>query len=203
MAIAAVVTINTAAYLLVNAQPLRTPTLLPVTALDQWIGWHAWTIWPYWLLLAMNPFLALCIRQRRLLLATLRAYALAMGINFVVWIAWPTSIVRAALPEGLDGATRLAWQALHALDAPNNCFPSGHITIPVVVMAGVIAQHPRARRWLWLPLLLFPSILTTDQHYFVDLVGGLATALIGIALVGQALWRPAASPAWVQAPTKP
>ncbi|MBB1060328.1 phosphatase PAP2 family protein [Marilutibacter spongiae] len=188
LAIVAVVCLNTALYLLINAHPTRPPTLLPVTALDQAVGWHAWTIWPYWLLLCINPFLALGLRSKAVLWATFKSYALAMGLNMLVWLAWPTRILRHALPDALDGATRWAWELLYALDEPYTCFPSGHITIPVVVMIAFAAQHPASRRWIWLPALLFPTIMTTGQHYAIDLLGGAATALAGTWWAG--LWGP-------------
>jgi hypothetical protein len=186
-AVIAMVTVNTLVYLLINAHPTREPVLLPITWLDEALGYHAWTIWPYWLLLAINPFLAVAIREQRILLATLRAYVLAMGLNIAVWLAWPTHIVRDAIPEGLGGATRGAWQLLYALDEPNTCFPSGHITIPCVVMAGFLAQYPGATRWIWMVALLFPTIVTTGQHYAIDLFAGMATAVAGIALAGRPL----------------
>jgi len=187
LAVIAMVTFNTGIYLLVNAHPTREPLVLAATWLDDALGRHAWTIWPYWLLLAINPFLALAIREQRMLLATLRAYVVAMGLDIAVWLAWPTRIARDALPAGLDPLTRGAWELLYALDQPNTCFPSGHITIPCVVMAGFVAQYPQARRWIWMVALLFPTIVTTGQHYAVDLFAGMATALIGIALAGRPL----------------
>lgn len=186
-AVAAMVTVNTLVYLAINAHPTREPAPLPITWLDDALGRHAWTIWPYWLLLVINPFLAVAIREQRILLATLRAYLAAMGLNIAVWLAWPTHILRGALPAGLDPLTRDAWQVLYALDEPNTCFPSGHITIPCVVMAGFLAQYPQGRRWIWIVVLLFPTIVTTGQHYAIDLFAGMLTALAGIALAGQPL----------------
>ncbi|GAB3357220.1 phosphatase PAP2 family protein [Lysobacter tyrosinilyticus] len=184
LAVTTMVTVNTLIYLLINANPTRTPALLPVTWLDHALGRHAWTIWPYWLLLVINPFFAVAIRERTILLASLRAYVAAMGLNIVVWLAWPTRILRETLPQGMDSLTQGAWNLLYALDAPNNCFPSGHITIPCVVMAGFVAQYPDARRWIWIVALLFPAIITTGQHYAIDLFAGMLTAVAGIALAG-------------------
>jgi hypothetical protein len=186
-AVTSMVTVNTLVYLLINAHPTREPMLLATTWLDDALGRHAWTIWPYWLLLVINPFLAMAIRERHVLLATLRAYLAAMSLNVIVWLAWPTHILRNALPDGLDPLTRGAWHLLYALDEPNTCFPSGHITIPCVVMAGFLAQYPQARRWIWIVALLFPTIVTTGQHYAVDLFAGMLTALVGIVLAGRPL----------------
>src|SRR5688500_3684162 len=65
--------------------------------------------------------------------------------------------------------------------------PSGHITIPCVVLAGFLAQYPGATRWIWMVALLFPTIVTTGQHYAIDQFAGMATAFAGIALAGRPL----------------
>jgi len=182
--------INSALYLGINAYPLSEPRLLPYTALDTALGRHAWTIWPYWLLLLAGPALVLAIRERRYLRATLRAYAVAIALNIAIWLLWPTRIQRPPLPQGLDPLTEAAWCCLHALDGVNNCFPSGHITIPAIAAAGFGAQFPRLRPWVWPALIaLAPSVITTGQHYAWDIAGGLATATLGLLLAGTPLWR--------------
>lgn len=184
----ALTALNSALYLVTNAYPLSTPRLLPTGAIEAWLGFHAWTIWPYWALLLMAPVLALGIRTRALLGATLTAYAIALTLNVTVWIAWPTRLPRVALEGPLDPATAAAWRLLLALDRDTNCFPSGHVTVPLVIAAGYCAQHPSARRWLpALLLVLLPSVITTGQHYAVDVLGGAATAAIGLVLGGRAL----------------
>jgi hypothetical protein len=190
------IAINSVLYLCSNAWPLRTPVRLPLNAIDAALGWHAWTIWPYWLLLLLGPAMALCLRERRLIIATVRAYALALAMNFAIWSAWPTRISASRLlPDGLDPLTALAWRLLYALDGPNNCFPSGHVTIPLVIAAGFCAQYPRARRWVWpLLLVLLPSVVATGQHYSWDVLGGAATAGIGLLVAGRQL-RSSVSPA--------
>lgn len=191
----ATMTIATVFYLAINTYPLREPRLLPLTFIDEWIGWQAWTIWPYWLLLFTGPALLLSIRERGLLLATLRAYAIAMSLNAAIWLAWPTRMLRSGLPEGMNPFTAFAWHCLYALDDVNNCFPSGHITIPAVVAVGAGLQYPRARPWIWLTLIaLAPSVISTGQHYAWDIAGGLVTATIGLLLAGVPLWRPGAAP---------
>jgi hypothetical protein len=178
--------INGALYLLTNAHPLHPPVLLPSNVVDLALGWHAWTIWPYWLLLALAPAMAVGLRDRWIAGATLRAYALALGLNLAAWTIWPTRILRSALPQGLDPATDAAWQLLYALDAPNNCFPSGHVTLPLVIAVGFGLQYPRTRRWLWPPLLLLlPTVVTTGQHYSWDILGGATTAVMGWVVAGR------------------
>lgn len=192
----ALTAINSALYLCSNAWPLRAPARLPVNAIDAALGWHAWTIWPYWLLLLLGPAMALCLRERRFIDATVRAYVVALAMNFAIWSAWPTRVAATRLlPDGIDPITSAAWRLLYALDGPNNCFPSGHVTIPLVIGAGFCAQYPRARYWAWpLLLVLLPSVVTTGQHYSWDVLGGAATAAIGL-LVARRRVRTSVSPA--------
>jgi hypothetical protein len=186
----ALTVVNSALYLLLNTHSASAAIALPPTAIDAWVGWHAWTIWPYWLLLVLGPAMALGLRDRPILEATLRAYAVALAINLAIWSVFPTAIVRDVLPSGLDAGTHAAWALLYALDGPGNCFPSGHVTIPLVVAAGFGAQYPKTRWLLWpLLVLLLPSVLSTGQHYSWDVLGGMATAGAGLAMAGRPLWR--------------
>lgn len=188
--VAALALVNSALYIGSNAYPLREPIMMPHNTLDLTLGWHAWTIWPYWLLLVLAPVLALQIRQARLLHATLRAYAVALLTNVAIWLAWPTKIVRHAIADTLDPATAAAWRLLYMLDGTGNCFPSGHVTIPLVIATGLCAQYPQARRWVWIAIaILLPSVVTTGQHSSWDVLGGAATAAFGIRVASPDLLR--------------
>lgn len=179
--VAVAIVVNTAIYLAINHYPLRTPRTLSRGLLDAWLGLHPWTIWPYWGLLLLAPVFALSIRRTALLRATLHAYVVAFALNAAIWLTWPTRLPRETLPSGLDPLTHAAWRLLLTLDADTNCFPSGHVTLPVVIGAGFCVQHPRhAPAAILLVAALVPSIVTTGQHYAIDALGGLATALVGL-----------------------
>lgn len=181
--VASAVALNGAVYLAINARVPADARVVPVTWLDRALGWHAWTIWPYWLLLLLAPAMALGIRSRDLFTATLRAYAVALALNVSIWLAYPTRLARTAGPDGLDAATASAWRLLHALDGPGTCFPSGHLTLPIVIGAGFALQWPRLAPAMWLSIaMLAPSVVTTGQHVLLDVVGGAATAFAGLAL---------------------
>ncbi len=188
--VAASALVNGVLYVGSNAFPLRVPVVLQRNGLDIALGWHAWTIWPYWLLLALAPVLALQIRDVRILHATLRAYAVALLANLAIWLSWPTQLARRAIPDTLDPATATAWRLLYALDGPGNCFPSGHVTIPLVIATGFCAQYPQARRWVWIAFtVLLPSVVSTGQHSSWDILGGAATAAFGLWVASPALLR--------------
>ncbi|WP_133499541.1 phosphatase PAP2 family protein [Cognatilysobacter terrigena] len=181
--VALAVAVNSAIYLAINHRQPSGATVIEPSALDMALGRHAWTIWPYWLLLLLAPAFALAISERRVFVATMRAYVVALMLNVALWLSVPTRLPRVPLPDGLDAATSSAWRLLLALDAPGNCFPSGHVTLPIVIATGFTTQYPRYARAAWLSIaVLLPSVVTTGQHVVADVIGGLATALFGLAL---------------------
>lgn len=193
--VAVAVALNGALYMGINQRSSRIAHEMALSAFDLTLGRPAWTIWPYWLLLLLAPAMALAIPGRRLFFATLRAYAVSICINASFWLALPTRLARPALPPGLDPATAWAWRALRLLDGPGNCFPSGHITLPLVIAAGFSLQHPRTGRFAWLAIaLLAPSVVTTGQHVVLDIAGGAATALAGLVITRHPILRRWASP---------
>jgi hypothetical protein len=182
---------NSLLYLWVNHSPPSTPTQLAPTWLDRHVPFMLWTIWPYALLLLSDAVLPLFFQSRWHFLRMLRAYAVAIALNFTVWSLYPTCLPRPTLPQDASGATLWLYQTMMGLDQPNCCFPSGHITIPTVLVWALGQEQPKLRPYLWAGLaLLAPSILTTHQHIAADLAGGLTTAAVGATF---AVWstRPA------------
>jgi membrane-associated phospholipid phosphatase len=171
----------TSSYLLINYIPLREPLPLWQSSFDIWLAFLPWTIWPYILLLLTDFFFPLMIADRRLFKVTMRAYAFTAMISFTVWALFPTTLPRADMMTTGDSLSEVTYRLLIAVDPPNNCFPSGHISIPTVLFWALAKQWPRWRGILWLSFgLLSLTILTTKQHYVVDLFGGLIAGFIGL-----------------------
>jgi hypothetical protein len=178
--------VNTAGYLLLNQHPLRPPSPLPLSFADRVIPFLPWTVWPYALLLLSDVALPLLLRTRRVFRDMLVAYGAAIPLNFLGWACFPTTYPRPAAPAA-SSLTGAAYALLVAVDTPACCFPSGHITIPALACWGVGREQPGLRPYLYGAFaLLALSVLTTKQHYVVDVLGGLGTALAGVAL---ARWR--------------
>jgi membrane-associated phospholipid phosphatase len=174
--------INTFGYLVANEYPLFARRHLPLTPVDHAIPFLVWTIWPYAMLLLTDLAFPFLVRGRAVLHRMLLAYGLAMGANFFVWWLFPTTIARPSLPAEAS-LSAAAYRLLVWIDGAGNCFPSGHVTIPAVGVWALSREWPRYRAMLWLALALFSlSILTTKQHYVADLLGGFATAMLGIAV---------------------
>ena len=166
-------------YQATNRYHLYTPASLPSTAIDHAIPFWTWTVVPYFLLIG-GMYLPALVSSVPLFKRTLAAITVGLLIIYTIFFLWPTTYPRPPLPEGtafFDDWYR--W--LTVIDTPANCFPSGHITAPAIGCWAVSKQYPR---WRWLIWLLFIplslTILTTKQHYVWDLLGGLATAIIGV-----------------------
>lgn len=172
--------INGFGYMYLNHTPPIPPTALPMTWVDHAVPFMAWTVWPYLFLLALDFILPFVIRSATLFFETIRAYVIAMTLNFSVWIMYPTTYPRPPL-SSVESLSEKIYAAMITLDTPVNCFPSGHITIPTVLLWAVLREHPRHRFMVWTAFLIMSfSIVTTKQHYIIDYVGGLMTAGFGI-----------------------
>jgi membrane-associated phospholipid phosphatase len=176
--------VNSAGYWWLNHN-LRAPEQLPLTALDRATPFLPWTMWPYLALFVSDVILPLALRNRRVFHDVVFAYVIAILSNVVIWNLIPTTYPRPPPPSG-SSITDAAFRIMVSLDTPNVCFPSGHITIPAVGCWGLVREHPRLRGAVWTTFaLLSLTVLTTKQHYAVDLLGGFGTALFGIAVVAR------------------
>jgi len=185
--------VNAAGYLLLNHFPPREPAYLPLTAVDVATPFLVWTTWAYAVLLLSDIALPMCIRDTRVFNDAVRAFFVVLAVNLSVWSVFPTTYPRPPPPQG-DSLSEQFYRLLVAADRPTNCFPSSHIAIPALSLWALSREHPRKAPWMWALYVLFAlSILTTKQHYLVDLFGGLGVAAIAI-IVSMALRRRAGTP---------
>jgi membrane-associated phospholipid phosphatase len=182
-------------YLLSNQFPVFTPRELPLSVVDRALPFWTWSVVPYFILIG-GMYLTAFVHDRRQFSVALRATVLAVALNNLVFLLWPTTYPRPLAEAGTDFYH--AWyQFLIAVDTPANCFPSAHITAPAIGCWALGQQFPRWRWVIWLVFIPFAlSILTTKQHYVVDLFGGLLTAAIGVFVAKNWGARQAARSPW-------
>ena len=174
--------IQTALYLTLNHHPPFPSRELPLTVVDRAVPFWTWTVWLYLMLLSCDLLLPLLIRRRAVMPRLIVAHLSAMSLAFLTFLFLPTRYPRPAPPDG-DNVHAIVYRLLTDLDSPECCFPSGHIIVPVLGCWAVWRDGNRWRGWLAALLcVLAPSILTTKQHYFWDLIGGLAAAAIGVSI---------------------
>jgi membrane-associated phospholipid phosphatase len=167
-----------AGYLLSNRFPLAPVSRLPMTWIDLIVPFWPATGWIY---AAQYPFMIWAFfsfddpdRRIRFLYACLLMQAMAVTI-FLIWpIAYPREqFVTPPGTHAINEALVIFWRTL---DAPTNCLPSLHVSGAVLCisafMTGKASRH--FRKSLVCAFLCSASTLTFKQHYFVDVLAGLA-----------------------------
>ncbi|WP_415893042.1 phosphatase PAP2/dual specificity phosphatase family protein [Neptuniibacter sp. PT8_73] len=155
-----------------------------VFAWEQHIPFWDWSIVPYMsidLLYALSLFICsskahLDRHGSRLLLATL--------VSVVCFLIWPLQFTLTR-PE-TSGFYGSLFDLLTSFDKPYNQAPSLHISLLVLIWMIFNQQIKNGFcRWMmhgWM-LLIGVSVLTTWQHHFIDVIGGLVVALFLTYLV--------------------
>jgi membrane-associated phospholipid phosphatase len=164
-------------YTLTGNVLLRTPVRLAPSRLDDLIPLLDWTIWVYHSQLFFLMFSIYAIKRADNLNQVFYSMALCSLLSFSIFMIYPTTILRAAQTNG--GLTAKAFAFLYAVDSAANCFPSLHVSLAVLAATGVLREGKNfsALVVIW-AILITLSTMTTKQHYFVDVIGGLAVAII-------------------------
>ena len=114
---------------------------------------------------------------------TVSAYLLIWITSYVFffWI-YPTAAPRPAMAI-VTGFGGWGLGALYGADPPYNCFPSLHVAHSFVSALAVIGVHRRLGAIALISAaLVAASTLFTKQHYVVDVVAGVALALMAYAI---------------------
>ncbi len=164
-------------YTLTGNLHFKAPVVLSPSPIDNFVPFIGWTVWIYhsqFFLLALNIAL---LKEPNKVSRLFYSLNLASLLSFVIFLIYPTTIPR-QLP-GDSGLTSQALALLYALDAPTNCFPSLHISLAWLSAIEVAQAYKKLGIVisLW-TILISLSTLTTKQHYFVDVIGGLLVGVI-------------------------
>ena len=163
---------------------------IPLTPLDA-LPLLPWTILIYGTSVYNNALGLFLLPSKRAAWRYLGALLCAYIINFACFFLLPTTIiilreeVAAVVPE-MSSMWRWPFELTHNADGPYNCFHSLHI--PNCVVGALAHWRGRWRYWMlgWAVLIAF-STLTTKQHFFYDIPGGIAVAVCGV-LIARRIW---------------
>jgi membrane-associated phospholipid phosphatase len=145
---------------------------------DRAIPFWPWTVWLYLPLFVLFFHVAVfLIRRWEVYFRALASLFLVSATAYVVFFFAPSTYPRPVVPR--DGSlTGELFAFLHFLDPPNNTFPSLHVAMMLTIVLACIRDDPKRGKIL-LALAVWPalSIVTTKQHYIVDLFGGAVLAV--------------------------
>jgi len=109
-------------------------------------------------------------------------YTVTSLLAFPVYLIWPLSIVRPVFQGENFGERLMLW--VFEKDQPGNCFPSSHVFFAILgaLLVPRTGPGPAVRGAIWLlAVAVCVTTVTSGQHYFIDIPGGVAAALLGYA----------------------
>jgi hypothetical protein len=161
--------------------PVRPAFEMPVTAVDRWLDFHPWALWPYvslWVYVAIPAGLLTSFRA-------LLHYGVWIGglcgVGLACFYLWPTSVPRVDVAD----ASHAGFALLRGVDAVGNACPSLHVataTYSMLWLQRLLAELalPRWTRVFnvtWFALIAW-STLAIKQHVWWDLLAGVMLALV-------------------------
>lgn len=164
-------------YIFPNVQPISPPRELPLWQVDHAIPFLPWTFLVYiseYLLVAGTIIL---IKDLHEFNSWARQAFLVLFISGAFFLFSPTTYPRPTYPEANNLLIAFSMKLVGEADSPHNCFPSLHVAITAVAVWCIRRRH---RKWFYIfapwGIAIFASTLTTKQHYFMDVLGGLTIA---------------------------
>ena len=111
-------------------------------------------------------------------------------ICFATFIIVPTALCGDVPQPEVTGTDFFSWltRFIYSADQPNNLFPSLHCFASWMCFRGIFYIEPEKRNTFYtvfsfiFTLLVFASTVFVKQHVFVDIIGGVVLAEIGILL---------------------
>lgn len=178
-------------YFAVLRHPLFSVTLMPMTSLDRWVGFHPAAFGLYvslWLYILVAPGTMTTCRELAFYYA---GWVVLAVIGLSIFLLWPT----ATPAPNIDWARYPGVAFLKRVDSSGNACPSLHAAFVVFTAMWSVSTLRRfgdrgvlrALSLLWALGILY-STLATKQHVLVDLIGGCALGA-AVAAVHLHLWR--------------
>ena len=170
-------------YIYPNLHPLTQPRQLRLFLVDRTAPFLTWTFLVY-----LSEYLLVIVTMTVLkgwdeFNSWARMNFGALFVCGVFFLIYPTTYPRPVYPEEKNAVVAFAMNLVANADTANNCFPSLHVAITTIT-AWVFRSY--GRRWfllfaLW-GLAILISTLTTKQHYFIDILGGLCVTVMVVYL---------------------
>jgi membrane-associated phospholipid phosphatase len=158
----------------------------PSDALSTFANWiYIWGHWP----VIIATMLWLGWRHREVFLRLRDAMLISGALGLVVFVTYPVAPPRLADPALIDTVTERS-SAYRYLQPPNfvnqyAAMPSLHagwdLLVGISIASAGTVLVVRLIGWV-LPMLMAFAVVATANHYLVDVIAGVALALVGLAL---------------------
>jgi membrane-associated phospholipid phosphatase len=160
-------------YMVANHLPLHR-AVVPFLFHEDLIPFMPWTFIIYISVYA-EALIVMRTIPARLLKRALPLFALMTTIAIFFFLFFPVEY-----PRMLYTSTNHFVSIFRITDGPGNCFPSLHVAT-TIFFAGLYSlkqgsNWEKALMWLW-TIAVIISVLTTKQHYVIDVIGGIVLAV--------------------------
>lgn len=150
---------------------------LPLLALDKAIPFLPWTFLIYTSDYTLFLVAIILHQSKEGFNSMSRMCFATLAICGAFFVLYPTTYPRPEYPQGPSWVIRGLMQMITLADSPKNCFPSMHVALTSVATWSLRNHSPKVvRTFIVWTFLIFVSTLTTKQHYFVDILGGMGVA---------------------------
>ncbi len=177
-----------AGYFLLERLPSASVTQMPELAVDRIIPFQPGAGIIYVSQFVTMPLIIWLMQSRHQLFLCCRGLALLVGVSFVVFYFWPTSVARPQITPG----HYFFFDLIAGADLPRNACPSLHAAFGVFTAgcAWEVFRDWSNRRWLiavtWLwTAAVLVSTLLIKQHVVLDLAAGSFLGFMGWWLVAR------------------
>lgn len=160
-------------YMYPNMFATWPPHLLPLLRIDRETPFLPWTFFIYTSDYTIFLFVIALHQNKESFHSMARMCFATLVICGTFFVLYPTTYPRPSYPVEASALERLLMDVVWTADSPRNCFPSMHVALTGVATWS-LRNHSKKVFGFFLvwSLLIFASTLTTKQHYFVDIVGG-------------------------------
>lgn len=135
----------------------------------------------YFLIFHLGFLPVIVIRDDQIIWQTGKAYGFALFVAYAIFLVFPTEITR----PHFQIASFVQWGARlnYFIDAPHNCFPSIHLTL-AFLSSFIIRKVSKiyGNIAIVLAVLIGYSTLAVKQHFFIDVIAGIALGFISYKL---------------------
>jgi membrane-associated phospholipid phosphatase len=175
-------------YLFFNRFNLYQPQELPLLWPDREIPLWAESVWIYISIYFMYGITYYLAKDLVNLSKYLYASLFQVLFSVSIFMVWPTTYPRHLypLPDGIGGGTEFIFSLIRNIDTPASCCPSLHVSTAFLT-SFVFLKEQKSKFplfFIW-AVIISLSTLSTKQHYFWDVIGGVMVAVLSYVLFFQ------------------
>lgn len=144
-----------------------------------------WTIWIYMSDYIYIVIAFLILKNTKNINRMFYSFIVFCFLSSIIFYLYPTTYPRPLMvyENNLNG---FLFSFLHSIDTPSNCMPSLHVGMSYLLSYAFLYEQKKLfiLFFAWSTLISI-STLTTKQHYFIDIIGGLVFSLLSLFIVNK------------------